>query len=118
MRLSLSEQGKQAVEKVSDSGNQNPTGTHYKHGFPEGRRKANEQFAKMKRVLAVAPLVGNPFGEAGSRYYSLRRAPFSVIYRVSSNKIEVLNLIDQRAERTDISARVPKRIAGALAKGK
>lgn len=76
---------------------------YYTRVFPEGRDKANQQFAKMQKVLAAAPLIGKPVGKASSRSYSVPRTPFSVIYRVAAGKVEILHVMDQRAERMEIS---------------
>ena len=76
---------------------------YYTRIFPEGEKTAVEQFNRMQRVLASAPMIGKPFEDSGSREYVIPRIPFTVIYRISGETIEVQLLLDQRAERADRS---------------
>lgn len=77
---------------------------HHYHArvFPEGRKKANEHFVKMQKNLVAAPFAGSPVGSAGSRNCSIPRTPFSVIYRVVPGAVEILHVIDQRAQPMEI----------------
>ena len=74
---------------------------YYTRVFPEGRKKAEARFVRMQITLAAAPLIGGAYGDRGSRKYSIPRTPFSVIYRVRSDRVEILRVIDQRAERVE-----------------
>ena len=47
-------------------------------------------------------MLGKPIGENGDREYTIPRTPFSVIYRIRDNTIEVRLVIDQRAERPGV----------------
>jgi hypothetical protein len=76
---------------------------YYGHVFPEGKKAAREQYFKMKRVLRAAPLVGKPIGETDAREYPMPRTSFTIVYRVKEDIIEVQLVLDQRAERPDMS---------------
>ena len=75
---------------------------YYGQIFPEGRKNARDHYFKMKRALRAAPMLGKPIGENGDREYTIPRTPFSVIYRIRDNTIEVRLVIDQRAERPGV----------------
>ncbi len=72
---------------------------YYAQVFLEGEKRAIAQYEKMKIVLQSAPFAGRPTGQADVREYVMPRTPFSVIYRVRGEQIQILLVIDQRAER-------------------
>lgn len=53
----------------------------------------------MKKVLLAAPFAGHPVGDNDSREYVMPRTPFSVVYRVRGEQIQILLILDHRAER-------------------
>jgi hypothetical protein len=43
--------------------------------------------------------LGYPIAEDGTREYSIPRTPFSIVYRVIDNRVEIMRIWDQRANR-------------------
>ena len=75
--------------------------TYYARVFPGGAKRATEQYHRASRVVRGNPLVGHPVeGMAGVREFPIPRTPFSFIYRVADNRIEVLRVWDQRGDRS------------------
>ena len=74
---------------------------YYENVFPDGGRRAWRQYAKAARRLVSLPLLGHPSDGKGIREYAIGGLPFSFIYRVVDDRIEILRLWDQRAERGD-----------------
>lgn len=75
--------------------------TYYARIFPGGAKHAAEQYHRASRVVQGNPLVGHPVeGMEGVREFSIPRTPFSIIYRVADNRIEVLRVLDQRGDRS------------------
>lgn len=72
---------------------------YYDEVFPAGRDGAKESYLRAKAALRQHPYIGHPLEEKGKREYAIARTPFSFIYRVSSNTIEIVRVWDQRANR-------------------
>lgn len=72
---------------------------YYAQVFPEGAKRAITQYEKMKQVLLAASFAGRSTGEGDSREYVMPRTPFSVIYRVRGEQIQILLIVDHRADR-------------------
>ncbi len=73
--------------------------TYYASIFPEGAKRAAEQFGRVCEVIRENPLIGHPVAEiAGVREFSVPRTPFSFIYRIIDDRIEVLRVWDQRGD--------------------
>ena len=78
--------------------------TYYSRVFPEGARRAADQYRRVSSILRDNPLVGRPVEELeGVREFSIPRTPFSVIYRVVDDRIEVLRVWDQRGDRSRLA---------------
>ena len=61
--------------------------------FPDGARLAAEQYLRASGVIRDNPLAGHPVeGMAGVRKFPIPRTPFSFIYRVGDDRIEVLRV--------------------------
>lgn len=72
---------------------------YYMRVFPEGRRIADQRFKALLQLLKSNPMVGEEVESfPGTREFPIRSTPFSVIYRVRPNQIEVLRVFDQRSE--------------------
>ncbi len=76
---------------------------YYARVFPEGEKRAIAQYEKMKQVLLAAPFAGRATGEGDVREYVMPRTPFSVIYRVRGEQIQILLIVDHRADRPTTS---------------
>ena len=75
--------------------------TYYTSVFPPGAKRAAEHFRMTCSVIRENPLVGHPVEDMpGVREFAIQRTPFSVIYRVIDNRIEVLRIWDQRGDRS------------------
>ena len=66
--------------------------------FTEGKKNADRQFLAMKKLLVSSPEIGRPAGIRNCRIYMIPKTPFSVIYRVTGDRVEVLGVYDQRAD--------------------
>ena len=52
----------------------------------------------MKKTLVSSPEIGRPVGVKNYRIYMIPNTPFSVIYRIVGDRVEILGVLDQRAE--------------------
>ena len=69
--------------------------------FPDGAKRAAGQYARASGVLRDNPLAGRPVEDmTGIREFPIPRTPFSFIYRVADDRIEVLRIWDQRGDRS------------------
>ena len=74
---------------------------YYTSVFPAGAKRASEHFRLTCSVIRENPLMGHPVQDMqGVREFAIQRTPFSVIYRVIDNRIEVLRIWDQRGDRS------------------
>ena len=75
--------------------------TCYAHIFPNGAKRAADQYRRTCGIVRANPLVGRPVEETeGVREFSMPRTPFSFIYRIVEDRIEVLRVWDQRGDRS------------------
>ena len=75
--------------------------TYYTRIFANGAKRAAEQYFRACGVIRKNPLIGHPVERlAGVREFSIPRTPFSLIYRVINDRIEVLRIWDQRSDRS------------------
>lgn len=75
--------------------------TYYAHAFPDGAKRAAKQYGKACSIIRKNPFVGHPVEEIEDvREFSIPRTPFSFIYRVVGDRIEVLRVWDQRNDRS------------------
>ena len=78
--------------------------TYYAHIFQDGAKRAAAQYRRTCGVIRDNPLVGRPVEEMeGVRGFSIPRTPFSFIYRVVDDRIEVLRVWDQRSDRSRLA---------------
>ena len=71
---------------------------YYRIVFPAGRSNAREQLRKAESLIAKNPFMGHSSEEiAGARELYIPRTPFSLIYQVTNERIEVLRVIDNRS---------------------
>ena len=72
---------------------------YYTRVFPEGRSNADRQYRAFLQLLKANPGIGHPDEwELGLMEYHIPRIPFTVLYRVKSEHIEILRLYDQRSD--------------------
>lgn len=72
---------------------------YYQSIFPEGGGRASKQYLRAIANVLDNPRIGHPLDEEGTREYSIPRIPFSIIYRISDDRIEIMRIWDQRADR-------------------
>jgi plasmid stabilization system protein ParE len=72
---------------------------YYMNVFPEGRVRADQQFMVTQNLLKANPYLGQPSDFAESaREHHLPRTPFTFVYRVRDDRIEVLRVVDGRSD--------------------
>lgn len=70
---------------------------YYNSVFPDGDVKAKQHFRATKQLLAENPYIGRAVGGYDDvRELVIPRTPFTVIYRVNVDQIEVLRVWDRR----------------------
>jgi len=72
---------------------------YYASVFPEGRQRARQHFKAAEALLLENPFIGRMTTVHAVRELVIPRTPFSFIYRVQQEQIEVLRLWDGRADR-------------------
>ena len=73
---------------------------YYTQVFPEGRKKADAQFLHTQQLLRENPMMGHLVEDIrGVREHHVTRTPFSFVYRLQGDRIEVLRVMDKRAGR-------------------
>ena len=71
---------------------------YYVSVFPQGQTKADKQFLTTLSVLRQNPLVGHPSEMInGAREFLISPTPFSFLYRVTKEHIEIMRVIDGRS---------------------
>ncbi len=70
---------------------------YYAETFPAGSYNAALRFEETERLLIAQPLCGTPY-LARLRRRKVTKTPFSLIYRVVEARIEVLRVLDDRAQ--------------------
>ena len=71
--------------------------TYYDSIFREGADRARRQYRRTMANILSNPYIGHPAANGVCRF-PIPRTPFSVIYRVAEEEIEILRVLDQRAE--------------------
>ena len=75
--------------------------TYYVYIFPDGAKRAADPYRRTCGIIRENPLVGRPVEEIeGVREFSIPRTPFSFIYRIVEDRIEVLRVWEQRGDRS------------------
>jgi toxin ParE1/3/4 len=72
---------------------------YYGQVFPEGGNTARIHFTNALRLIQQHLQIGYLLQEAGLRELSISKTPFSIIYRVTSNELIIVRVLDQRAQR-------------------
>lgn len=67
--------------------------------FPQGERKARQHLEAVERLITENPRAGKSIGDARERPIS--HTPFSLIYRINGDTIEVMRVWDQRRNSDD-----------------
>lgn len=75
---------------------------YYARVFPEGDKRAREMFRAATRALAENPRIGRLVAEPDIREFVIPRTPFSIVYRARPDRIEILRIWDNRADRDEL----------------
>jgi len=75
--------------------------SYYRAVFPAGGERAKRQFHAIELTLNDHPHAGHPTSAAGVRKLLIPNTPLSVVYRVVAQRIEVLEIRDERSRPTD-----------------
>lgn len=70
---------------------------YYSSVFPEGKGKARDNLLRTEALIAENPFVGHPAAQGPElREFPILRTPFSLLYRVKADRIEILRVLDLR----------------------
>ena len=71
---------------------------YYTKVFSAGKKNARTQLLKAERLIAQNPGIGEADEQlAGVREYPISGIPFTVLFRLTSDSIEILRIYDQRS---------------------
>lgn len=74
---------------------------YYEKVFFQGRINAQKQFKQVQSLILDNPNIGHTTHKKGVREFSIPRTPFSYIYRIKPNQIEILRVWDERRDREE-----------------
>lgn len=74
---------------------------YYRSAFAAGAPSASKQLNRTIANLLSNPYIGHPLDDDEMREYSIPRTPFSIIYRVVDDCIEIARVWDQRGDPED-----------------
>ncbi len=75
---------------------------YYREVFPDDAARALRHLMAAEGLLRTNPLVGRRTGIGDSRELHIARTPFSLIYRVREDRIEILRVWDGRRDRANL----------------
>ena len=75
---------------------------YYEAVFPEGQKNAQKQFHAVERTLRTNPFIGHTTHRQYVREFTIPKTPFSFIYRIFPDHIEVLRIWDERRDRAKL----------------
>ena len=76
---------------------------YYSNIFAAGKKQARTHIKITEKLLIAHPQIGQVYDAANDiRELMISSTPFSFIYRINENRIEVLRLWDQRGNRSKI----------------
>lgn len=71
---------------------------YYSEVFPAGRSNARSQLRKTETLISENPLAGHPSETvSGAREFHISRTPFSFLYRVTQENVEIVRVVDNRS---------------------
>lgn len=75
--------------------------TYNLEAFPEGKALAEKSFASVQQILKASPYIGHPSDMVeGAREHRVLRTPFTFVYRVLDDRIEIMRVLDMRSDWT------------------
>jgi plasmid stabilization system protein ParE len=73
---------------------------YYETVFPDGASGARTRLRVTEQLILENPKIGPVRHPSGVRAFPVRRTPFTLYYRLSDDRIEVLRIVDPRSMRT------------------
>jgi len=73
---------------------------YYTEVFPDGAARALHHLLAAEHLLRANPYIGKRAEVEGVRELRIARTPFSLIYRVREDRIEILRVWDGRKDRS------------------
>lgn len=71
---------------------------YYNQVFPNGKVSASKNFEMVKSLLLQHNCLGVEVGFGKNvRKFQIPKTPFSILYRLQKDRIEVLRILDERA---------------------
>jgi plasmid stabilization system protein ParE len=71
---------------------------YYMRVFPDGKKTAEAHFMQAQIALKANPFIGHPSERlSGVREFHIPKTPFTFIYWLSDDVIEILRVLDNRA---------------------
>lgn len=70
---------------------------YYTEIFPDGLKRAQKQFRIVEQLLRENPRIGRNTEFPNVRELNIAKTPFSIIYRLTPKRIEILHIWDSRA---------------------
>jgi plasmid stabilization system protein ParE len=76
---------------------------YYRNIFPSGKKEVIRQIKTAEQLLSNYPDIGQSYDDNKNiKELVISRTPFTFIYRIKSEKIEILRLWDQRGNRNHL----------------
>jgi len=72
---------------------------YYETVFVAGQEKAQKQFYSAESLIESNPYIGHPRQNEEVREFTIPKMPFSFIYRIQEDRIEILRVWDERQDR-------------------
>jgi len=71
---------------------------YYTSVFPEGATRAREHLQATEILLCSHPDIGHETSVSGVLEFTIQKTPFSIIYRINGDRIEILRVWDNRGD--------------------
>lgn len=72
---------------------------YYALVFPARKGPARDSLLRTEALIAENPLIGQPTEPgASTREFPILRTPFTVLYRLKDDRIEILRILDGRGD--------------------
>ncbi|WP_428354285.1 type II toxin-antitoxin system RelE/ParE family toxin [Methyloprofundus sp.] len=76
---------------------------YYKNIFPSGKKQATSHIKASEKLISEHPNIGEVYDSTKNiKELAINKTPFSFIYRVKKDRIEILRLWDQRGDRNNL----------------
>jgi len=77
---------------------------YYSNIFPAGKKQASTHVKRSEQIITNHPHIGQLFdAKKNVRELVIDKTPFSFLYRINEDRIEILRLWDQRGSRSKLT---------------